>query len=48
MKSIQVDEKTWKKLQKIRINNDFKTMDGVIIYLISLEKKVDKLQKNHS
>jgi len=43
--TIQVSDKTWKKLQKIRINSNFKTLDGVIIFLLSLVNKIKKMVK---
>jgi len=42
MKTISVGNKTWKKLQKIKLNSDFKTLGKVIDYLISLQKKGEK------
>ena len=36
-KSIQVLEEVWEKLQQIKLNNKYKSMNDVINYLLDIE-----------
>ena len=43
MKTITVDDETWKRLSEIKINNkDLDTLDKVIVYLLELYPKYQR------
>lgn len=35
---LTIDRKIWKRLSKLKIDNDFKTFDDVLIYLLTTQQ----------